>query len=1166
MRVRDDGTLTLSPTDLAYFLACRHRTALELSVAQGVRTRPVWDDPLLEALFAMGEQHERDYVDALRRSAARVVDLKDDADPASATARTLDAMRRGADVIVQAALTSGRWYGRPDVLRKVDRPSPGLGAWSYEPEDTKLARETRGGTILQLGLYCELLEDAQGVAPEKFRVVAPGDTGHIVRSYRFHDYSAYFRLVKARFEEEVARGHEDLEAAYYPEPVEHCDICPWSPRCEKRRRDDDHLSLVARISRLQRRELEPRGVTTVEAVADLGDPIPFKPGRGALETYERIRDQARLQVRSRHEERIAHELIEPVVSEEPAGLARLPSPSPGDLFLDLEGDPLAPDGGREYLFGLVSVEPDGVRYQRWWADDAAGERRAFEEVVEVIVARLQAHPDMHVYHYAPYEPSALKRLMGRYATREREIDELLRGRRLIDLYAVVRQGVRVGVERYSIKNLEPLYDFTRDVSLKDANRALRVMEQAIEFGRLDLATPEVRRVIEGYNRDDCVSTLRLRDWLEARRDELIARGGVVDRPPLVPGEASEELDEKAQAVEALRRRLLDTLGGVPDDPAARTPDQHARYLVAYLLDWHRREDKADWWEYYRLRELPEEDLFEERRAVAGLRYVQDVEQRKKSVVQRYSFPEQELDLRPNDTLKTQDGKTFPSEIVAIDYDGQFLDLLVGPSKRHQRPTALFAHKYFPKDDIEQSLFDLGRQVADANGVASLRPSPERALLLREPPRLALGPFEAPGAGVTEYAVSIVTRLNRTALAVQGPPGSGKTYTGAHMILAAVAAGMKVGVTANSHKVIRNLLAAVAGERARLTSPPDVRLGHKCGADEVDEVSGDAGVEIFRDNDAACAALADGSVNVLGGTAWLWSRPESVKSVDLLFVDEAGQMSLANVVGIARAAKSVVLLGDPRQLDQPTKGSHPVGVDVSALEHILGGAQTMTPDRGLFLPITWRLPPAICGFTSELFYENKLESKPGLERQALRGNGEFEGAGFWLRPIDHAGNRSASDEEAAEVARIVSLLLAPGSLWIDERGTGRQMTPSDIRIVAPFNAHVHRIKKQLALVGRSGFGSAEDGWTADEIPVGTVDKFQGQQAPVVVYSMATSRPEDAPRGMEFLYSLNRLNVATSRAQCACIVVCNPRLFEPECRTPRQMALANGVARVREKVAP
>jgi uncharacterized protein len=531
------------------------------------------------------------------------------------------------------------------------------------------------------------------------------------------------------------------------------------------------------------------------------------------------------------------------------------------------------------------------------------------------------------------------------------------------------------------------------------------------------------------------------------------------------------------------------------------------------------------------------------------------------MIQRYSYPEQELEIRKDDELKTQDGRVFTKEIRAIDYDARTIDMLVGPSRMAERPTALFAHKYFAKTEMEQSIFALGEGVANAGGVSALPPSPKRALLLREPPRLKSGAFGPPAEDVTDYAVSIVTELDRALLAVQGPPGSGKTYTGARMILAAINAGLKVGITANSHKVIDNLLTAIQSEfvRGRGASAPRIepRLGHK------DDEDGPASVQMFADNAGARAALSEGTVNVLGGTAWLWARPEFGDSVDLLFVDEAGQMSLANVLGVARAAKSVVLLGDPRQLDQPTKGTHPEGVGVSALQHILGAARTMPPEAGLFLPITWRLPPSICAFTSELFYEGKLEPKPGLERRALSGNGEFEGAGMWLRPVEHQGNRSASDEEAAEVARIVERMLVPGSMWVDEDGLERKMLPTDIRVVAPFNAHVHRIREEFTRIrNRPDGGRVFRPDEIDAVPVGTVDKFQGQEAPVVIYSLATSRSEDAPRGMEFLYSLNRLNVATSRAQCACIVVLSPPLFEPECRTPRQMQLANALARYRE----
>jgi uncharacterized protein len=296
--------------------------------------------------------------------------------------------------------------------------------------------------------------------------------------------------------------------------------------------------------------------------------------------------------------------------------------------------------------------------------------------------------------------------------------------------------------------------------------------------------------------------------------------------------------------------------------------------------------------------------------------------------------------------------------------------------------------------------------------------------------------------------------------------------------------------------------------------------------------------------------------VLGGTAWLWARPEFAASVDVLFIDEAGQVSLANALAVAAAARNVVLLGDPQQLDQPSKGSHPDGVGASALQHVLGHAATMPPDRGLFLPITWRLAPSICAYTSELFYAGQLMSKPGLERQSLDGNGMFDGAGLWVVPVEHQGNRNASVEEADLIVDLVHRLLAPGSMWTDESGQPHQIAPADIRIITPFNAQVVRLREKFE-VRSSKFDVAN---------IGTVDKFQGQEAAVSIYSMATSHPEEAPRGMEFLYSLNRLNVATSRARCAAVIVANTALFEPGCATPRQMQLANALALYREMASP
>jgi superfamily I DNA and/or RNA helicase len=287
------------------------------------------------------------------------------------------------------------------------------------------------------------------------------------------------------------------------------------------------------------------------------------------------------------------------------------------------------------------------------------------------------------------------------------------------------------------------------------------------------------------------------------------------------------------------------------------------------------------------------------------------------------------------------------------------------------------------------------------------------------------------------------------------------------------------------------------------------------------------------------------VNVLGATSWLWCRQDFASSLHCLFVDEAGQLSLANVLACAPAAKNLVLLGDPQQLEQPQKGSHPEGSDISALAHLLNGKKTIGEEQGLFLDKTRRLHPSICAFTSELFYDGRLFSLGSLRQQGIAGPEPFLGAGLWFTPTVHIGNQTYSPEEIERVAEIVNSLTSTGATWTDDQGITRKLTLNDILIVAPYNDQVNRI--------------------ADRIPsarVGTVDKFQGQQAAVVIYSLTTSTPEDAPRGMDFLYNLNRFNVATSRARCACIVVGSPSLLSPDCHTPQQMELANVLCRYAE----
>lgn len=1123
------GELRPSASDLSGYLNCHHLTELEKAAARGELKRPAFWDPTLEALWARGEAHEQDYLQHLAQQGLKPtvitgIDIDDEA-----VAATAAAMAAGSPIIVQAALRAGRWAGRADVLRRVERPSA-LGEWSYEAIDAKLARETKGGTILQLSLYSDLLAEAQGLVPEHMYVVRPW-TEFEPEEYRVADFAAFYRRVKASFEAAL----EASNAGSYPEPVAHCDICTWKPVCEHQRRDDDHLSLVAGLTKLQMTELEGQGITTLATLAVMPVPLQWKPERGSASSYVKLREQARLQLEARETGVLSFDLLEPQAG---VGLSLLPEPNEGDIFLDFEGDPFIGEGGLEYLLGYQYRHEGAWNYEPLWALDRAHEKAAFEQFIDFVIARLEEFPDLHIYHYGPYERSALTRLMGRYATREEELDQILRAKRLVDLLTVTRQGVRVGVESYSIKKLEPLYDFQRDAALPDANIALTKLQTSLELCDIEAIDDADRAVVQRYNQDDCASTLGLRDWLEQRRAEAIEGGAAIDRPQASDDQATEDVTAWLALITPLIEALTD---GVPPVETERNPEQHARWLLANLLDFHRREDKACWWEYFRLEALPAEDLRDEKSALADLEFLERVGGTDACPICRYRFAAQDSDIRKDKKLQKVGGGAYGS-VENISFEERTIDIKKTRATAQVHAPAVFMHDYIGKEPLKQSLVRLAQHVI-ANGIAGEgQYVAARDLLLRSQPRLPM-PLRHDGETVLNAGKRLAPLLAAGVLPLQGPPGTGKTHTGAHMICDLVAAGKKVGVVANGHKVIRNMLDKIIEEAER--TEIDVRCVQK--PESGDKEPDKPRLRFVHDNAPFFAALTGGE-NVGGATAWLWSRPEAFESVDVLFVDEAAQMALATVLAASQAARAMVLLGDPQQLDQPMQGSHPDGTGCSALHHLLNGEQTISEQQGLFLETTWRLHPNICTFTSELFYQGRLSALPGLEVQSLGADAPLGGAGLRFVPVKHQGNTNCSPEEAAAIAHLVKEMLAAGATWTDRHGQVHELTLSDVLIITPYNAQVIEIQKHLP--------------GAD---VGTVDKFQGRQNPVAIYSLATSSHADAPRGMEFLYSSNRLNVATSRARCVSIIVANPDIFAADAKAPRQMKLANAFCRFSELAA-
>ncbi len=546
-------------------------------------------------------------------------------------------------------------------------------------------------------------------------------------------------------------------------------------------------------------------------------------------------------------------------------------------------------------------------------------------------------------------------------------------------------------------------------------------------------------------------------------------------------------------------------------------------------------------------ELSDTDCREESDALGVLVFSgsrADPAPRSRSTIYRFRFPPQDHDIKPGSSPHDPETGSSVGTVVDVNDEAGLIDIKRASNRPAPRPSSLIAHDLVRATPKPDSLRRLASWVR-ANSIEA--PGPNQAgrdHLRHRPPRFGQAPGQSlarPDEDAPAAARRLASEMDRSYLAIQGPPGSGKSTIGAELIVDLVQARKSVGVTAGSHKVFGELLAKVAREAE--TRGVKLRIGQRSGEDAAIPAA------TPLNTDRAVASLQTRSFDVIGATTWLWAREDTADSVDVLVIDEAGQMSLADALSASSCAQNLILLGDPLQLNQPLKGVHPPGAERSVLGHVLNGERVMPEELGVFLDGSWRLHPDICAYTSEVFYEGKLRSHPGRERLSLEGSAPLSGTGIRFLSVSHEGHSNSSPEEALAIAGLIEALLGSGATYTDANGDRHPITRSDILVITPYNAQVAEIS--AAMPG---------------LRVGTVDKFQGQEAPISIYSMATSSSDEAPRGMEFLYNLNRLNVATSRAQCLAVVVGNRKLLQVRCRTPRQMRLANALARFIEMAEP
>jgi uncharacterized protein len=1098
----DGGQLLCSPSDLGNFVACEHLTQLDLGIALGHHNRPGVENAYADLIARKGEEHEARFLDALDAAGHLVaqVGLREPRDFELGARATAEAMRAGVEYVYQAVFVTHGWRGIADFLERVERPSA-LGSWSYEVLDTKLARHPRPEHALQLCFYNQALSEIQQVEPEVAYVVL-GTRERI--PIRLTNVSAYYRRLRHRFETAVVG-----RAVTVPYPCEHCRLCDFRAHCEARWEREDHLVRVAGIRRDQVGRLVTSGISTLTALAE-ARPETRIP-KMQPDTFEGLRQQAGLQLERQRSGRIEWREL-PI--EDARGFATLPPRSPGDVFFDLEGHPFfEPARGLEFLFGILTADGAEPRYHAFWAHDRDGERQALAAVIDLIHERLTSWPDLHVYHFGVYEPTAIKRLMGEHATRELQVDDLLRRKVFVDLHTVVRQALRAGVPSYSLKELEALFGFTRTAAVESGMQAIVSFERWLLTRDAGLLAG-----IAAYNEEDCRATLGLLDWLHGLRPPELAWPA--------PPQARAVAEEAAAALEGRQRLREELLQGA--EPGS------SRWLAAEILEYHRREARPAWWWYFERLGMTPEELVDDAESIGCLEPDPRVapEPRTRSFVHTLRFPPQDHKLGPGPVQDPSTGKSA-GEILEIDDATGTLRLLRGPAfARLPLPRALIAGG--PYDDRSQR--DAVFRLAESIQSGDARYPALQAILDCAQPRVR---GLAPGGRLqtTDLAEmkALALGLDGSYLFVQGPPGTGKTWTGARLVVHLLANGRRVGIAAQSHKAIHNLL----DEIEKVAQRDGVRFRGLKKSTPGNAESTYEGDFIKSEDDVSKVCRAGREIALLAGTGWLFSRAELEGRLDHLVIDEAGQMSLANALAMGTSARNVVLLGDPLQLAQVSQGVHPPGSGASVLEHLLGNAPTIPEDRGVFLERSFRMHPGVCTFISEIVYAGRLHS----DESAARRTTSF-GTGIRFVGIEHQGNRVASDEEVGRIATLIEDMLK-GS-FTDEDGASRPLRPNDFMIVAPYNAQVRRLRAGLP----------------DDVRIGTVDKFQGQQAPVVFFSMATSSGEDVPRNLGFLFSRNRLNVAISRAQCLAILVCSPRLLEARCHSIEEMELVNALCRLVE----
>jgi predicted RecB family nuclease len=1119
---RSSGKIIYSPSDLIRYLASPFASWMEryyLENRELVTPDEETEDQLLIA--RTGDEHEQAVLRDLDAS-GQVIAKIDRQDFAAAVVHTKRAIAERTPIVYQGALENDRFAGYSDFLILDEGEF-------YQLWDTKLARSPKPYYAVQLCCYAEMYAATTGEPmPEKFGIIL--GTGQRVE-FRTEDFFHYYRRVRDGFLE--MQDNFTGRIGDRPEPSPGADHGRWTSHAKNYFAETDHLVQVAGITVGQIKKLRKGGIGTME---QLGLAAGSSIQKLADDTFKKLAGQARLQCLTRADRLLSPDaparyevIVKPAGTLIPSGLEIIPPENPADIFFDMEGYPLAL-GGLEYLFGASTYDRS---FFDWWAHNREGEKRAFEGFIDWVHDRWTKNPGMHIYHYAAYEESALKRLSTRHDTRQEQVDDLLRNGVLVDLYKVVRQGLRIGQNSYSIKSVEHLYRSKRSTTVATAVDSIVQYARWMESGQPeDWKKSDILKSIREYNEDDCISTEELSRWLR----KVAVENGISS----VEKSKGANSDDQGTVSRELQDRLIIA-------QQLREKDDKVSLVLGDLIDFHRREQKPMWWRMFERADAESEELCDDPACVSGVRSTGSPVADKLSWIQSYIFdPSQECKLEEGKTVMFCHNLNAKFTISVLDLTEGRLNLRISDKKLNEEfggffPSAgsLILYEFVQAKEIQAALTAIGQSQLSVE-----LPAAVRALLNRTSPAEVL---QQQHEDTVDAATRIALTMSGDCLVIQGPPGTGKTYTAAQVIIALLAAGKRVGVASNSHKAVVNLLCE-CGRLMRNTGK--VLRGIKAGGEEENELFADNPCVIYIKEGKNAAAAYQGGV--IGGTAWLFSRAEWENGLDYLFIDEAGQVPLANAVAMARSAANIILLGDQMQLEQPIQGTHPGDSGMSSLQYALKDEILSLPDApvyhavvpsdyGLFLGESRRMHPQICKFISESIYEGRLSSHPGCAAQKISVNAnanliDLENGVIFIG-VEHDGDIQQSDEEAEKVIEVYRELL--GRNYTSADGSIRPVTLDDFLFISPYNAQVRTLKAVLP----------------DGARIGSVDKFQGQEAAVCILSLCSSYGEYGSRGLGFILDKNRLNVAISRARCLAIVIGDPRISQTPTCSLHEITLVN-----------